>query len=955
MPQMQDEAGNIWEVDAQGNPVRLVQSTEQQPGIQTQAPDPGYQYEGQIAGNKAAASDYDPQIRMLEAQNKALELEIKRRAEDRAQAEFEATGGKPTAIFQEDQKRDGKGKKANVIRTLSGELKQQFEDNIKGQPASRIWGATEYIDDLPANDTFKSSGEQLLGLIRPLIATGAKDGDSDKEMEIFKSYVPSNDDTDMNIERKLKALDVLVGGVIDGKSPSELQQIIEAPESDQLPKPQLSTTNQTQQQIVGGNGGSVTATSGEFETVDDPALAGVNDQVYNMLVGGKSAAEIGSYLESRGVNPIPMMGAIQKNVELQKTNPGIRPTINVDDMQKEVPWARQQSSKLLNSNVGAAGVGYGNAMTAGYLDEAVDALGGENTQQTKEYLRDNYAVASGVGELTGAVLGMKGGGALLKKAPMLANLGNKGAVAGDVAYGAAYGSGESNDDRLTGAAVGGVSTLVGNQLGQRVFAPLGRKAMETAPVQAGANAARSVLKKAPIKAPQKPEKAVQMVTGQAGEESIQSLAEAQEFGLPMALADTNPKLRTLAGSAVRKSPAAREFAESVIEPRAAGQAERASQAVEDYLQPVGDITAQQENLIRQARSQAGPLYDETYAAPGAGAAFESIEPLLQRPTMRDAMQRGQRIAGDEGIDPNSLGYNFNEAGDVVYEQAPSWQSYDYTKRGLDDVIQANNNPMTGGLNSQGRSAQQIKAKLLEIIDQRNPSYKAAREAYSGPVSIKGAIDQGRKSGNMKPDIMVGQMRGMNEPRQQGFRTGYAASMDDRINNAQMTGNPYKRVYGTPNQQANVNQLFPDGAPQFARQAELEDQMTKTAYETLGGSPTAARAASDGLFDEGSVVGNAAEVAFGIGTGMPPVNTMMQGVKNFGRDGVRLGLGKRSEQRAEAIAPILLDTNPQAGIDFMNNALAQRAAYDAWKRQAMGVGGDIGAGAGVLATAPLVAN
>ena len=53
MPQMVDEAGNIWEVDAQGNPVSFVgKQGGQSNTIITKRADP---YAGQKAANEASA------------------------------------------------------------------------------------------------------------------------------------------------------------------------------------------------------------------------------------------------------------------------------------------------------------------------------------------------------------------------------------------------------------------------------------------------------------------------------------------------------------------------------------------------------------------------------------------------------------------------------------------------------------------------------------------------------------------------------------------------------------------------------------------------------------------------------------------------------------------------------------------------------------------------------------
>ena len=40
-----------------------------------------------------------------------------------------------------------------------------FWQDIKGQPASRLFGATEYIDSLPANERFRAAGSNILPLI----------------------------------------------------------------------------------------------------------------------------------------------------------------------------------------------------------------------------------------------------------------------------------------------------------------------------------------------------------------------------------------------------------------------------------------------------------------------------------------------------------------------------------------------------------------------------------------------------------------------------------------------------------------------------------------------------------------------------------------------------------------------------------------------------------------------
>lgn len=119
-------------------------------------------------------------------------------------------------------KKAGEQKRANTVRALLGPVKDLYESNIKGQPATRAFGATEYADVLPSNEEFSVAARGILPLIRPLVAQSAKEGDSDKEMTIFEAYIPHNDDSDRAIERKFTMLETLIGGMVDGKSPSEI-------------------------------------------------------------------------------------------------------------------------------------------------------------------------------------------------------------------------------------------------------------------------------------------------------------------------------------------------------------------------------------------------------------------------------------------------------------------------------------------------------------------------------------------------------------------------------------------------------------------------------------------------------------------------------------------------------------------------------------------------------------
>jgi len=224
--------GGVWRkqgaLDQSGNPIRFR-------GVQT----PKGAANTVEAQNNAAASIYAP--RQAEVGIENTQSTITDRAQDNAREETrldadllsrglrrgangleQIPGWQPAPSADVAARRQGEEKRAGTIRTLLDETRGLYEKNIKGQPASRLFGLTEFIDRLPANQEFSASAANILPLIRPLVAQTAKEGDSDKEMEIFMSYIPTNDDNDQTIERKFKSLEILIDGMIGGKSPSQV-------------------------------------------------------------------------------------------------------------------------------------------------------------------------------------------------------------------------------------------------------------------------------------------------------------------------------------------------------------------------------------------------------------------------------------------------------------------------------------------------------------------------------------------------------------------------------------------------------------------------------------------------------------------------------------------------------------------------------------------------------------
>lgn len=118
---------------------------------------------------------------------------------------------------------------------------------------------------------------------------------------------------------------------------------------------------------------------------------------------------------------------------------------------------------------GAAVTGVANALTGGTLDEIVGMTGGsqEQAQLAKDVMAADHPLAYTGGEIAGTIGASLGMGALASRAAPALGVGARSLI-GDTAYGAIYGAGENNDDRLGGAAIGALTAGGGNLAGQAV-------------------------------------------------------------------------------------------------------------------------------------------------------------------------------------------------------------------------------------------------------------------------------------------------------------------------------------------------------------------------------------------------------------------------------------------------------------------------------------------------------
>lgn len=314
----------------------------------------------------------------------------------------------------------------------------------------------------------------------------------------------------------------------------------------------------------------------------------------------------------------------------------------IPPINQDLSTVDQARNDLASSELGA--------LLAGGLNAGGLGIPGMLAGDQMDMIREESPVASFLGEVAGGVTGTGLIGAGLGKvgaaaanprvAQLLAN-----PMTADAAYGGIYGAMEA-DDPLLGAVAGVGGAVLGNKVGSAI----------------GKRLPRLTGLKKPADTLGRGERAVMDAAGDI-DPVIAALNQAGDLNVPATIADVSPGVNSLTGAAIRKSPDVAGAARAQLGARNREGYNRFTGAVERDLGPVENIPEVSEALMQKARAEAGPLYDEAYAAGGLDKL--DLTDLVTRPSMKKALANARRIAQEEGRNPDELGFVFDDSGDVI--------------------------------------------------------------------------------------------------------------------------------------------------------------------------------------------------------------------------------------------------------------------------------------------------
>ncbi|NDE16628.1 hypothetical protein EBZ80_17025 [bacterium] len=504
----------------------------------------------------------------------------------------------------------------------------------------------------------------------------------------------------------------------------------------------------------------------------------------------------------------------------------------------------------ITRGVTAAGIGAGNAMTFGGLDELTGRVnsmaGGGGYEASRDYANLGKNAISDVaplsylgGEAVGALTqGLLGGAALGRLAPGVAAKAlpalrtTPGAMATGAGYGAAYGAGENNQDRLGGAIGGAVLGAGGGFAGAKIAAPLARKFFETDAGQMLSNNARALLNKVRPDTVEPTGNVPQFTPGERVLPQMDQLPgltdklrTAADLNLPYTLADAHPKLRNLAGRQSRISPDARSSAEQFLEPRALGQADRAREGINKYLAPVfpGSLDQESAALINAGKPIYQPLYHAAYQAPPITSPI--IEGTLSSPFGREALGKASRDIANDMSSTRGLGFALDEMGNPVLNKVPVKQmdSLTVARDAWDQANQAYQNAVAR------RSASLTPGAFSKEVQ---AAEQALRDASANLDTAKMGMVQAPRSGTVADasgyttQALDYTHRGMNDILQ---NPSYTNQLTGRLNNSGRIAKQAQERFAGEIDRFNPAYGEARGAySKFAKQAEG----LKTGYEVL---------------------------------------------------------------------------------------------------------------------------
>lgn len=288
----------------------------------------------------------------------------------------------------------------------------------------------------------------------------------------------------------------------------------------------------------------------------------------------------------------------------------------------------------------------------------------------------------------------------------------------------------------------------------------------------------------------------------------------------------------------------------VVPALTARQEQQAGRIANDLRELTGtQRTARQaiDDTIAERATAARPLYDQAFNF-NATQSPEIVRAWTQ------ATSTGYGSAITRSGDFRRLlqtEYGVRDAAD-----APLMVQIDAWKRLADDAVGA---AVRAGNNNRARVIGNMRDGVLRVVDDANPSYGAARDAWAGPSRFIDAIEEGR--GILRPNVgadeVAARLGAMSAAEREAYRIGAVSAVLGRMGNDPARLADLTKYLRAPEVRAKVAAIMPNAgsAQAWQRRLDVEVRSSELVGRSLGNSATARRLAeqSDGKAIVGDLV------------------------------------------------------------------------------------------------------
>lgn len=484
----------------------------------------------------------------------------------------------------------------------------------------------------------------------------------------------------------------------------------------------------------------------------------------------------------------------------------------------------------------------------------------DEARATQEIAREEYPKTDLGGEIAGtaATLPIGAGGGAAATLPL--RIGQAARVG--AAYGAAsgFGEGEGLADSAAKALMGGVTGGVVGAVGAPVLEGAGKLASAVArPV---VNAVRGAVAPEDEAARRVVSFTNRGIDVDPGAESRLTPAEfgasrMQPGGGPAMLMDVGGEpARALAKSAANTSPEGRHVLNAAINRRFEEQSQRVIGWMQDTFN-YPDAHNLQEAIDQTQKTVNRGIYKRAYTAGDRPIWGPDFEQLTSSPDVVDAMRvaatKGKSRATAEGYGGFNPGVTVDQSGNVTFRKGPggvptypNLQFWDYTKRALDDAASAAGR---AGRKDEASYLGQLSRQLRSALDQRVPTYEAARSTAASFFGAENALEAGQNFVNSKMQNRqaIDALAKMTPVERKLFQDGFVSKFIDMLSEVADRRDILNKIANSP---GSKQRLMIALGPQKARELEaglrIEGIMDLARKAVQGNSTTAQQLQELGL-------------------------------------------------------------------------------------------------------------